>query len=161
MSLVGTPVPRRWGRTVRVLVADDHVTVRKGLCSILSTRADIIICAEAADGQEAIDEANTKKPDLMILDITMPKRDGFTAARELRKLLPNARILMFSMHDSVSFKETAKMVGANGFVVKSDPIRVLLDAVDAVMRGEEFFSSERTDSFNGSRRPIRTDSSVV
>jgi two-component system, NarL family, response regulator DegU len=142
-------------RTVRVLVADDHETVRRGLCEILSTRADLAICAQAGDGQEAVDRARETKPDLVILDITMPKRDGFTAAREIRKLLPNIRILMFSMHDGVSFVQTAKKVGANGFVAKTDPSEVLLDAVDAVVRGEDFFSTERMDSAERLRKRRR------
>jgi len=148
-------------RTVSVLVADDHETARRGLCAILSTRSNLAICAQAGDGQEAVDRALETKPDLVILDITMPRRDGFTAAREIRKLLPNVRILMFSMHDGVSFVQTSKRVGANGFVAKTDPSEILLDAVDAVMRGEEFFSSERMDSAERLRRLRRSDSNVA
>ena len=138
---------------MRVLIADDHETVRRGLCEILSMRSNLAICAQAGDGQEAVDRARETKPDLVILDITMPKRDGFTTAREIRKVLPNVRIRMFSMHDGVSFVQTAKLVGANGFVVKTDPIKVLLDAVDAVICGEDFFSRERMESISRSRRP--------
>jgi DNA-binding NarL/FixJ family response regulator len=142
-------------RTITVLVADDHETVRRGLCDILAIRGDLAVCAQARDGQEAIDKALEMKPDLVVLDITMPRRDGFTAAREIRSLLPSVRILIFSMHDSVSFTQTAKRVGANGFVVKTDPSEVLLDAIDALMRGEDFFSGERTVSAQRSRKRQR------
>lgn len=78
-------------------------------------------------------------PDLVILDITMPQLDGFVAAREIRKYLPKVLILFVSMHDSQQFAKTARAVGAKGYVVKTKAADALLNAVDAVLRGEEFF----------------------
>src|ERR1700684_2611072 len=82
--------------SLRILVADDHESVRKGVCVILGTRADIEVCGEAANGREAIDKAQELKPDLIILDITMPVLSGIDAAEMIRKTLPNVPILFLS-----------------------------------------------------------------
>jgi len=124
---------------VRVLIADDYQIVRKGICAILAARPDIEVCGEAENGQEAVDKVRGSNPDLVILDITMPKLDGFAAAREIRKYLPRVPILLVSMHESNQFLNTAKSIGVKGYVVKTQASAVLLDAVDAVLRGEEFF----------------------
>jgi DNA-binding NarL/FixJ family response regulator len=85
---------------VRILIADDHEIVRKGVCSILESRKDIEICGEASNGQEAVQKALQLNPDLVILDVTMPVLDGFAAARQVKEVLPNVPILMLSMHDA-------------------------------------------------------------
>ena len=85
---------------MRILIADDHEAVRKGVCAILSSRADVEVCGEAENGRETVEKANALKPDLIILDITMPVLSGFEAAREIRKTLPYVPILILSMHES-------------------------------------------------------------
>jgi CheY-like chemotaxis protein len=92
--------PRPGKEYVRILIVDDHEMIRKGVCAVLSARKDIEVCGEAADGLEAIEKAKKLQPDLVIMDITMPKMSGFDAAREIRKLLPAVPILFLTMHDS-------------------------------------------------------------
>ena len=125
--------------SLRILVADDHESVRKGVCVILGTRGDIEVCGEAANGREAIDKALELKPDLIILDITMPIVSGIDAAEMIRKTLPSVPILFLSMHQSKQIIAEAKRVGVQGYVKKSDAAATLLDAVDAVLRNEPFF----------------------
>jgi DNA-binding NarL/FixJ family response regulator len=128
--------------TLRILVADDHESVRKGVCVILGTRGDIEVCGEAANGREAIDKAQEVKPDLIIMDITMPVLNGIDAAEVLRKTMPHVPILFLSMHQSRQIMSEAKRVGVQGYVKKSDAADTLLNAVDALLRNEPFFPED-------------------
>jgi DNA-binding NarL/FixJ family response regulator len=125
--------------SMRILVVDDHEVVRKGVRSVLGTRKDIEVCGEAANGQEAIETALQLRPDLIILDVTMPTMDGLTAAREIKKVLPKIPIIILSMHDRPAIARAAQKAGAQGFVTKGSVSPTLLNAVDAVLRGETFF----------------------
>jgi len=124
---------------VRILVADDHEAVRKGVCAILAIRLDIEVCGEAANGQEAIAQAHALKPDLIILDVTMPILNGLDAARVIRLTLPDLPILLLTMHDGKHIIEDAKKIGIDGFVCKSEASATLLAAVDALLRNQPFF----------------------
>jgi DNA-binding NarL/FixJ family response regulator len=97
------------------------------------------VCGEAANGQEALTRAQQLRPDLVILDITMPVLDGFSAAREIHKRLPGVGILLLSMHESTSMVNVAKSSGARGYVAKSEGIARLLKAVDAIAHNRTFF----------------------
>lgn len=108
--------------------------------AILSSRDGLEVCGEAANGREAIAKASQLMPDLVILDVTMPVLDGFSAAREIHKLLPNVAILLLSMHESANMINIAKSSGVNGYVSKSEGAAVLLRAVDTVAHGKTFFS---------------------
>lgn len=125
----------------RVLVVDDHESVRKGVCSILGSHQDIELCGEAADGGEAVEKARTLKPDLIVMDISMPVMDGISAAREIRKILPNTAIIILSMHNSNQLIENAKQLGLSGYVTKSQAGSSLLQAIDCVIAGNLFFPS--------------------
>jgi len=107
--------------------------------AILQARPGIEICGEAANGREALEKASALKPDLIILDITMPIVDGFTAARQISKLLPGIAILLLSMHESPNIVNVAKSSGARGYVAKSEGMSVLLKAVDAMAHHQVFF----------------------
>jgi DNA-binding NarL/FixJ family response regulator len=124
---------------LRILVADDHEAVRKGVCTILSSRADVEICGEAENGKAAIEKALELRPELIILDITMPVLSGFEAAREIRKALPDVAILILSMHESNQLIEEAKKLGVQGYVTKTQVGATLLQAVDTLLRKETFF----------------------
>jgi len=128
-------------RALRVLVADDHETVRMGLCAILKSRRDIEVCAEAKNGEEAVEKSRQLSPDLVILDITMPVMGGVEAAQQIRVLLPDVPILFFSMHNTAQVIAIAKSVGAKGFVAKDEMTATLLEAVDALRDGKTFFRS--------------------
>ena len=123
-----------------MLIADDHEAIRKGVRTILRSRANVEICGEASDGSEAVRMAVELKPDLIILDLTMPVMGGFAAAKELRLLLPEIPFLFYSMHDGTQLIKEAKQAGARGFVSKSRISDTLLDALDAVIvRNGTFF----------------------
>jgi DNA-binding NarL/FixJ family response regulator len=124
---------------VRILVADDHPIVRRGVCSLLESRSDLQVCAEAEDGQQAVDKCLELKPDLIILDITMPRLDGFSSARKIRAHQPSAKILILSMHAGTQLSGLALSAGAHGFISKSEVGAVLLAAVDTILAGGTFF----------------------
>ena len=123
---------------MRVLIADDHEAVRKGVCSILGSRKDLEVCGEAEDGRDAIEKARELKPDVVILDITMPVLSGFEAAREIRKTM-SVPILILSMHESIQLIEEARKIGVQGYVTKTEAASRLLLAVDALLRKQDFF----------------------
>jgi two-component system, NarL family, nitrate/nitrite response regulator NarL len=125
---------------VRILIADDHEIVRKGVSSLLQSRENFEICGEAANGEEAVQQARQLDPDLVVLDVTMPVLDGISAAKLIRKLLPSTPILILSTHEGREMVRAAKQAGAQAFVTKSEVSSVLLKAVDAVLEGHTFFS---------------------
>lgn len=127
---------------VRILVADDFETVRKGICAILSTRDDIEVCAEAANGEEAVRKTRELKPDVVIMDFSMPVMDGLSAAKKILETYPSMPILMFSMHKLQALTEAAKNAGLRGFVTKGESARNLLKAVDNILHNEPFFVLE-------------------
>ena len=124
--------------TVRILLADDHALVRRGVRLILDNEPDLTVVAEAGDGAEAISMARQEKPDLAILDIAMPRLTGLQAARELSRLLPDLRILILTMYDNEQYFFEALKAGASGYVLKSAANRDLIEACRATMRGEPF-----------------------
>lgn len=135
------PTPsRRQNRSaiLRILIVDDHEALRAGVRTVLESRG-IEVCGEAANGQEALAKALQLLPDLVILDITMPVLDGFSAAREITRRLPHMGILLLSMHESASMVNVAKSSGARGYVAKSEGIARLLRAVDAIAHNKTFF----------------------
>jgi DNA-binding NarL/FixJ family response regulator len=124
---------------MRVLLVDDHAIVRHGVCAILSSREDIEVCGEAGDGKEALQKAVQLKPDLIVMDITMPLLSGFDASVKIRKVLPDVPILILSMHDSQTVRQACRRAGAQGYVSKAKAGEILLRAVDLLMDGETFF----------------------
>jgi DNA-binding NarL/FixJ family response regulator len=127
---------------MQVLIADDHEIVRRGVRSILESRKDLQICGEAADGRDAVLKATQLHPDLVILDHSMPILSGLAATSEIHQLMPDVPILMLSMHQEKSLLDAVQVAGAQGFVPKGECADKLLEAVDAVMRGETFFNAE-------------------
>jgi DNA-binding NarL/FixJ family response regulator len=122
----------------RVLVADDHELVRKGLTLVLAAEPDLNVVAEAADGEEAVKRALQDDIDLAILDISMPRKTGLQAARELGRRRPELRILILSMHENEQFLFEALKAGASGYVLKSGADDDIVTACRAAMRGEPF-----------------------
>ena len=122
----------------RILVADDHPIVLRGLTAVLNAQPDCEVVAEATDGDEAVSRALTEDIHLAILDISMPRKTGLQAAREITHRKPGVRVLMLSMHDSEQYLFEAIKVGAAGYVLKSAVDRDLVEACRAAMRGEPF-----------------------
>jgi DNA-binding NarL/FixJ family response regulator len=122
----------------RILLADDHALVRRGVRLILDGEPDMQVVAEAGDGAEAIAKARSEDVDLAILDIAMPRFTGLQAARELSRLRPELRILILTMYDNEQYFFEALRAGAAGYVLKSVADRDLVEACRAAMRGEPF-----------------------
>jgi len=126
------------GPTIRILLADDHAVVRRGLRMVLETEPDMRVVCEADDGLEAVDLAIREEIDLAVLDVTMPRLSGLQAAHELSRRVPRLRILMLSMHHNEQYFLEALRAGAGGYVLKSVADHDLIRACRAVMRGEPF-----------------------
>jgi len=122
----------------RILIVDDHEIFRRGLRSLLESRPEFEILGEAADGLQAIEKATQLKPDLIVMDVSMPQLDGLQATRQIRKKLPQTKILILSQHDTSHMLSAALEAGANGYVTKSQVSRCLLSALDAVSNGRPF-----------------------
>ncbi|MEV6474002.1 response regulator transcription factor [Streptomyces sp. NPDC051657] len=122
----------------RILLADDHALVRRGVRLILDGEPDLTVVAEAGDGAEAIEMTRAEQPDLVILDIAMPRLTGLQAARELSRVMPGLRILMLTMYDNEQYFFEALKAGAAGYVLKSVADRDLVEACRAAMRDEPF-----------------------
>jgi DNA-binding NarL/FixJ family response regulator len=125
-------------KPTRILLADDHHLVRRGVRLILDSEPDLTVVAEEGDGAEAIEAARTHHPDLAILDIAMPRLTGLQAARELSRTQPEMRILMLTMYDNEQYFFEALAAGASGYVLKSVADRDLVEACRATIRGEPF-----------------------
>jgi two-component system nitrate/nitrite response regulator NarL len=124
---------------MRVLIVDDHAAVRRGVRSAVEGRDDLEVVGEAGNGEEAIEQAATLHPDLIIMDISMPVLDGLSAAEIILKFHPETRILAFSMYAVKDFIETARDLGLSGYVTKEGAGSSLLHAVDAIMHHKTYF----------------------
>jgi DNA-binding NarL/FixJ family response regulator len=126
--------------STRVLLADDHSFVRRGLRTILEATTRYEVCGEAADGNQALELAARLTPDILILDISMPPPNGLEVAAQLRVSLPKTRILMITMHDSEEMLRAAAATGASGYLLKSDAEELLMVALQRVEQGQSFVS---------------------
>ena len=149
--------------SIRILIADDHGIVRGGMRLLLERQPDIEVVAEAVDGLDAVEKALSVKPDLCVLDVSMPRMTGLQATRQIRAHLPDTRVLNLSMHDDERYLFDALKAGAAGYVLKREVDHALLDAVRALSRGEAFLTNavERSlirewmsDDFTGPDEPL-------
>jgi DNA-binding NarL/FixJ family response regulator len=122
----------------RILIADDHPIVLRGLRTVLNGQPDFEVVAEATDGEDAVEQALGQDVHLAILDISMPRKTGLQAAREISRRRPDVRVLILSMHDNEQYLFEAIKAGASGYVLKSAVDRDLVEACRAAMRGEPF-----------------------
>ena len=127
-------------RRLSILIADDHEVVRRGIRSLLEARPEWTICGEAATGQETIDKATKLRPDLVLLDLTMPELDGLSAIPQILRAGPTTKILVLTMHDSGEMAARVLAAGASGLVLKSDAGRDLVRAVRTLDKNQPFLS---------------------
>ena len=125
---------------IRVLVADDHALVREGIRHVLDAEPGIEVVAEAANGRDAVDLALVHRPDVVVLDITMPEETGLKAAARLRDLMPDVRVLLLSMHDQAEYVREGMRIGTHGYILKDSAGEELRAAIRAVHAGGTFFS---------------------
>ncbi|WP_217597377.1 response regulator transcription factor [Cohnella sp. GbtcB17] len=130
---------------VRILVVDDHAIVRSGLMMLLNGRQGMEVVGEAADGDEAIAQAQALRPDVVLMDLSMPHgKDGLTAATELKRLLPDTAVLILTMHDDEGYLFRAIQSGASGYILKSAPHEELLGAIRHVAGGQAYLYPSAT-----------------
>jgi DNA-binding NarL/FixJ family response regulator len=124
------------GEPIRILIADDHESIRRGLRSAL-TAAGWEVCADVVNGKDAVERTAELKPDLIILDISMPVLSGLDAARLIRRADPKAKIVIFTMHESQQMRDEISRIGAQGHAVKSAPMKQLLETIKTVLGTDE------------------------
>jgi CheY-like chemotaxis protein len=123
----------------RILIVDDHEVTRHGIRTLLSSEPDMEICGEAEDGVEALAKVHELKPDLVLLDLNMPKMNGMTAAHEIKRMPDCPKILVFTSHTYMGLEQMIRSSGLNGYVFKTDANEDLIRAVRVVLQGESFF----------------------
>src|ERR1700722_368783 len=126
---------------VRILLADDHAVVRRGLRVLLEARQNFKVCAEASHGREAAELAIQHRPEIAILDISLPLVDGIEATRQIRKGAPETEVMIFTLHDRENEIRDVLCAGASGYVLKSDPDEQIVRRVQALARHHTFFSN--------------------
>ena len=131
----------RTGR-IRVLLADDHTLVRQGLAGMLRAVDDFEVVGEAADGAEAVEKAMETRPDVAILDISMPRLGGLEATRRIRKALPQTRVLVLTMHEDEEYVLQLVRAGASGYLVKDSAAGELVAALRALGSGRAYFGTQ-------------------
>ncbi len=145
-------------KALRILIADDHDLLRRGVKALLQSKAGWEVCGEATTGREAVTKAEELKPDIVILDISMPDLNGVDAAKRIRKASPNTEVLILSMHYSDQLIRDILEAGVRGYIVKSDSDRDLIIAVETLASHKPFFTPRATEvmltNFNeGKARP--------
>ncbi len=126
---------------MRIVLAEDHRILREGLRSIFASEPDLELTGEAMDGREAINQARELQPDLMILDLSMPRMDGLTALKEIKRVAPQTRVLVMTVHRTEEYVFRAIEDGADGYVLKDASATELLLAVRSVLAGERYLSA--------------------
>ncbi|HYR57613.1 MAG TPA: response regulator transcription factor [Chthoniobacteraceae bacterium] len=141
---------------IGILLVDDHEVVRRGLAALLEENASWTIVGEAADGRSAVQLAQELQPDVIVMDVAMPELNGFEATRRIRKLAPDAEVLILTMHDSEQLVREVIDAGARGYVLKSDAGRQLVAAVRSLAKHRPYFTSQiAAKVYDEFRRPPR------
>jgi DNA-binding NarL/FixJ family response regulator len=131
---------------IRILLADDHDIMRRGLRDILNTYEGWEVCGEASNGRDAVRMAEELKPDIVVLDLSMPELNGIEACRVIKKTLSNTEVLIYTLHETEQLIRKALTAGARGFVLKSDAEVKLVEAIDALSRHKPFLNSKASET---------------
>ena len=139
MKMGTNPIP---DARIRVVVADDHPVIRGMVRSTLEQHPHFEVCGEAENGADAIEEVKRERPDVVVLNVTMPLVNGFEAAREIKKQIPETAIVILSSHADARFVAEARKIGVRAYVSKSKIGQALVDAVKAAVAGHDFIVLE-------------------
>lgn len=138
---------------IRIAIADDHPLFREGLRKALSVGSEMCLVEEASNGEEALTACARSKPDILLLDLTMPLRNGFSVLRELPRVSPGTRVLILTVHNERDFEERALRYGALGFLQKDSSVSTILQAIRAVASGQTWATRAATAHVLDSRSP--------
>jgi DNA-binding NarL/FixJ family response regulator len=127
---------------LRILVADDQAEVRRGICMLIESAPDLEVCAEASNGEEALEKTMELHPDLVLLDISMPVMNGFDAAKAIRSCCPGTPILIVSIHEIGAMMDEARKIGVDGYIAKDQISKILIDAIRGVLNHQKYFPKE-------------------
>lgn len=146
-SLMKTPINQsastpKGKKQIRLLIVDDHPVVRKGIMACLTQQPKLQIVGEAANGNEALNKARELKPDIILMDIDLPEKNGLVVTETIRKEMPAIRVLILSMHTNTDYVLRIVQSGASGYVLKGGSTEDLVRAIETVNAGDSFFSSE-------------------
>jgi DNA-binding NarL/FixJ family response regulator len=134
--------------TIRVVIADDHRMIREGLKQLLELEGDISIVGEAGDGIECIEEIAIKKPDVLLLDINMPRMDGLKVLQKLKEMKSNIKVLILTIHNEIEYLLKAVDIGVNGYVLKDSESDLLRKAIFSINSGEIFIQPNMVPLLN-------------
>jgi DNA-binding NarL/FixJ family response regulator len=137
-------------RSIRVLLADDHAMIREGLAQLLEDSENILVVGQAGNGEEAVSLAKKMKPDVAVLDYSMPNMDGPLAAREIRAACPDVKILVLTVHENVHYAIKALEAGAHGFILKAAAAGELVKGIRSVFKGRTYVSPSIADKITES-----------
>jgi len=125
---------------IKVLLADDHTIARQGLRALLDSQEDIEVVGEAEDGRQAFEKTKELVPDVVVIDITMPNLNGIEATRQIKKLNPEIKVLVLTVHDNEEYVHQMLQAGASGYLLKESAVSDLVSAINAVKKGGIFLS---------------------
>jgi DNA-binding NarL/FixJ family response regulator len=149
-------------KSLRILLADDHELVRQGLRALIEGQSGWEVCGEATTGREAVAKTRELKPDIVVMDFTMPELNGMEATRQIRATLPRTQVLVLTMHESEELVREVLAAGARGYVLKSDAGRALVDALKAMAEQKPYFTSKISALvLEGYLNPITRESSAL
>lgn len=152
-------------KPTRILIADDHELVRRGLRAVLEDRPGWNVCGEAANGRQAIELARELKPDVIVMDVSMPELNGLEATRRIRKALPESEVLILTMHESEQLVREVLVAGARGYILKADTSRLLVAAIESLLQHKPFFTGTASEVVLGGflrpGQPVRAESRAL
>jgi DNA-binding NarL/FixJ family response regulator len=149
-------------KSLRIMLADDHEMVRQGLRAVIEEQRGWEVCGEARTGREAVDKARELKPDVVVMDFTMPELNGMEATRQIRAALPRTTVLILTMHESEELIPEVLAAGALGYMLKSDAGTELVDAIQSLAAQKPYFTSKvSTMVLKGYLNPATRESPVL
>lgn len=147
-------------REIRVVIADDHTLMRSGLKLMLSSQQDIEVIGEAADGREALELVSKLRPDIVLMDISMPGMSGIECLQQLASIAPDAKVILLTMYEDSQYLKQGLSAGAVGYVLKKAADDVLFQAIRTVQSGAVFFPAAMSKALSKEEKPVRAEGPV-